>query len=873
MSSFSGGRPPTRFDRLLTRLAPARWRDSIAGDFEEDGAPPRLRSLRLVAILLRLHLADVRRNVLQTAPGRILAVELRQAVCSIRSRPASALLAVLTLALGIGTLTTVFSVSNWLLWRPLPGSHVDRLTTIRMERGEGALAVSAAEVRLILEESSAFEASTGWVAFDVHVAPPGHDVIRAAAEIVSPSFFEVIGLRPALGRGFHAGEASVVVVSHAFWQRQLDARADVIGTSLLVNGVPQTIVGVAPARFAGAIRSSDAALWAPLTSSSRFLPGFRGDPTSPRVRAFRGILARLKPDVTLGQAQAELDARKDGILSQLPNADRFRSGRYIAEPGQLATRFDRARLTRAFALLLGIAAFVLLITCANVGGLLLARASGRRTELATRQALGASRARIGLMLLLETALLTGGGTAVALFLAFTAGMVLEGTTLPGIGSLPPVRLDLNVFLAGAGTATLTAILASLAPILMAGRLNVAGSLCATGRVASARSPLRRALIGAQVALAVALLVGAALLTRSMQARRAIDAGLELDRTVTFSVDPGLQGYGPERAERFYPELRRRLAEIPGVTASALSQLPLFGTMRQGIGVRGQGAPATAEIDADFAQVTPGFFAAAGLPLIAGRDFREAAHDPARAWPDEAIVSESLARQLFGGGAAVGRFITLDAPEDAVVQIVGVARDARIRDFVEPAPSRLYVPFTISPFASAVLRAEGDSAGVIAAARQAVTSLDAGLPIYDAGTLRDATEREMAEESLIARLVLVFAGMAVLLAAVGLYGVVATDVVQRRREFGIRVALGATSRALVRSVTVQALHLGLAGTLAGLLLSLWLTGFVSARLYGVDRVDVVSLGAAALVALTVAVVAAANPARRASHIDPAVALRH
>ena len=870
-------RRPRRLDGLLTRLSPARWRESIAGDFEETGGgavSTLWHGTRLIARLWLEELAIARRATRRRSSMSVMGFELRQAMRSIRTRPAGAWLAVLTLALGIGAVTSVFSVANWLLWRPIPGSHADRMTTIRLERGDATLPLSSPETRLAVEGSRTLEAAAGWAGLDLHVAVPGHDVARVSAEIVSPAFFDVIGVRPSLGRAFVQGEDGVVVISHGFWRRRLGARADVIGMAISVNGAPQTIVGVAPPRFGGAVRSSDAALWAPLTPSSRFLPGFRGDPTSPRVRAFRGMLARLAPGATVAHAQAEIDARKAQILSQLPNAERFLSGRYVVEPGQLAVRVERERLTRVFTLLLGVVGFVLLLTCANVGGLLVARAAARHTELVTRQALGASRARIGLMLLLEAVLLAAGGTAIALAVAWTLGIALEGTTVPRTGTLARIGLDLNVFLVAAGAATLTAILAGLAPMLAAGRRDLAGSLLGGNRsTAGPRHRARRTLIGVQIAVAVTLLVGAALLARSMQARRAVDAGLDLD-TVTFSIDPGLQGYMPESVAPFYDALLRRLGEIPGVEAVSLSQLPLFGRLATfETSIRPAGAPESANVDTELAGVASGFFDATRIGLVAGRDF----HESEWRTPDEArravvIVSASLARRLFGGAPAVGRRVAIDS-ERVPHEIVGVARDAKVRDFLEPARARAYLPFPISPFASVVLRAHAGSDDIIARSREAVSALDPSLPIYDAGTVRAATEREMAEEALVARLVLLFAGLAALLAAVGLYGVVSMQATERRREFGIRVALGARPGQLVAAMTGQAIRIALAGLAAGLLSSIWLTGFLASRLYGVERLDMPSYGAAAAAALALAVVAAAAPARRAGRVDPIIALRH
>lgn len=863
-------------DSLLIRLSPRRWRESIAGDFQESGSssvPALWHAARLIARLWIEEFVIARQTAVRRGSMSVLGFELRQAMHSIRSRPAGAWLAMLTLALGIGAVTSVFSVANWLLWRPIAGSHDDRMATIRLERDEGMFLLSAPEIRLAVEGSSTLEAAAGWVGFDLHVAVPGRGVMRAPVEVVSPGFFDVIGVRPALGRAFAPGEDGVVVVSHSFWRARLGARAEVIGTAISVNGIPQTIIGVAPPRFGGAVRSSDAALWAPLTASSRFLPGFRGDPTSARVRAFRGMLARLAPGATVAHAQEEIDARKEQILSQLPNSERFLRGRYVVEPGQVAVRFERERLTRVFTLLLGVTGLVLLITCANVGGLLVARATTRHTELVTRQALGATRARIGLMLLLEAVLLAAGGAAIALAVAHALGIALEGTTVPQTGTLARIGLDLNVFLVAAGAATLTAILAGLAPMVAAGRRDLAASLIGGNRsTAGPRQLVRRTLIGVQIALAVTLLVGAALLARSMQARRAVGAGLNLD-TVTFSIDPGLQGYMPERVSPFYNELLRRLGDVPGVEQVSLSQLPLFGTFANDTSLRSEGASEADDVDADVAHVTSGFFDTTGIALVAGRDFRDsewrAPDDVGRA---VVIVSASLAKRLFGGAPAVGRRVAVWQEED-VHEIVGVVADAKVRNLLEPARPMAYFPFPGSPFASVVLRVSSDSAGIVARARDVVSALDPGLPIYDAGTLRAATEREMAEETLVARLVLLFAALAALLAAVGLYGVASLQATERRREFGIRMALGARPGQLVASMAGQAIRVALTGLAAGLLSSIWLTGFLANRLYGVERFDMPSYGVAAAAALALSVVAAAAPARGAGRVDPSIALRH
>ena len=891
--------PPARW--LLALLVPDDWRDSVEGDLAEERAKRKARGQpagRLWAIVSaarvsigfaierRHDLAASRRAAMRRMTLDGVIADFRLAARALRAQPGYAATAALTLALGIGANATVFNLANWLLLRPVPGVvRQDRLVAIGFGSADSVrIGVSYVDLETLRRNTAALKSLAGYQSFAFHVAAPGGTPQRLDAEVVSAGYFDVLNGAIAIGRPFSDEESAspaaspAAVISHRLWTRAFASTPDIVGRTLLVNSHAFTVIGVTTGAFHGASLTGATDVWVPVAQHQAAIPQYPRTLLSSRgSRIFFGLIGRLRDDASVETVSSQLDAARAAIASAHPEDSRMAKFRFAAQAGVESRPWVLGRLSRSMTLLLGVVGLLLLLTCANVANLMLARATARRDEVATRLALGASRFRVARLLCAESFLLSAASAILAVAIAWWAAVAFEGTVI--MQALPPLdraQIDWRVLAYAFGLSIIVSGLAGTLPAFSLSRVDVSSALrSATRSQTGGRRRLRHALTIAQVAITLTLLLGATLLTRSMRSRLAIDPGFETSSVLTFSVEPGLQGYGP-RQERFYRDLLERVRSIPGIRGAGLAWLQPFSTGAGDTRLRPEGSPADQSYDAELNAISPGFFAAIGLPLVQGRDFTEAEFQRSdQNGGGVVIITESLARRMFDRDQALGRRLVMEYPENRVRTIVGIVRDTKQRRVTTVSTEMLFEPFGESfpsGWASVLVGLTGADAPVIAEIRRRVAGIDPTLPVYNVERLDRAFQKQFADDLLLMRLTVAFSLLAMLLAAVGLHGVLARTVVERRREFGIRTALGATPVGLAALVSGEAARLLIMGVVLGLVASWWLVRFIEARLFGITPLDRVSILVAIALISIVTLVSSAPTARRAGKLDAAGLLR-
>jgi putative ABC transport system permease protein len=884
---------------LLTVAVPADWRESIAGDVDEErrrrlAAGRRAGALWCVAAAIRVAAALQReqraariagRFTTRSAPMTGITSDIAYAVRGLRAHPGYAAAAVLTLALGIGANAAVFSLTNWLLLRPIPGVRDpgEMVTLIYAVGDSGAtFLVSVPLLRSLESGVSGLSGLTGYQPQPMNVTPVGGgSPRRLEAEVVWGNYFSVLMEEMARGRPFTPAEGRdpggdpAVVISDRFWRDDLGSDPGVVGRSLLVNGERFTIVGVATHGFHGTSRTSATDLWVPISQYRRVMPQYSATLFSnPRESFFFALVGRMRAGATAAVVASEANAVQAALRTANPTDKWLQRARFLVRPGIDTTPWARARLTSSLSLVMGIATLLLVLTCANVANLVLGRSTGRRTEIATRLALGASRARVARLLLAESAVLACLASAVALTVAWMAARALEGTVV--LQNLPPLgraEMDWRVTAFALLAAAVAAVGAGVVPAFSSSRVDLQGALREHGRSRTvARGRLRRVLTVAQVAVSLTLVAGAFLLVRSMAMRHAINPGFDPSRVLVFSVEPRLPGYDEARKTTFYRDLMDRVREVPGVRSAGLSWSQPYGPIGNDGDYWVKNRPEQ-KVDAEDNFVSSGFFEAIGLRFVSGRDFAPSEGLTITDVEGPVIINESAARKLFGDAPAAGQRIVLAHPENAVRVVVGVVSDMRQRQFMQPPEPMLFAPFNgASDWATVVVGLSERPVAVVPRLRQAVAAVEPRLPVFGVTTLGDAIDAQLADDILVTRLTMVFGVLATMLAAVGLYGVLARGVAERRREFSIRAALGAGPAAMARLVSGDALRVTAMGVVCGLAAATWLTRFLRAYLYGVDRLDPLALAGAVLLLAVVALAATLVPARRAATVDPAAELK-
>jgi predicted permease len=808
------------------------------------------------------------------------------AVRGLRRAPVFSGVIVAVLALGIGANTAIFSVLNAVLLRPLPVHEPGRLITVAAvgpSADDGAFSYAAyqqfaSEGRAIVDALATSGRMRDAVSFDGAPAPEPVDL-----KWVSGNYFTVLGVPAAEGRTLLPSDdqltpaAPVAMLSNAFWTRRFGRDASAIGRRFVFKTVGFTVVGVAPAGFFGDTVGEAPDLWLPMTTRQAGPDVWTGHSTT-----WLRILARLRPEVTLDQARAGLEPIYSSIRGQaaaaIKNAE-FRNAmlanRLGAEAAAGGLPMLRERLSAALTILLGAVGLVLLIACANVANLMLARSAVRRRETAVRLAIGAGPVRLIRQQFAEALVVAGIGGGVALFIAAWSGpgimaVVTRRAPIPvTIDVAPDVRvLSFALLLSSA-----TALLFGLWPAVRATRVDLLSAL-KTGLpgARTGRFRLGRALVVGQIALSLVLLIGAGLFVRSLMKLEAIDAGFNPDSVLLFQLAPTRQAPVAERREA-YRQLVARAESVPGVAAASASAVSLFLGESWGnvISVDGFQPPPGVTPRTFVNAVTPRHFDVMQIGILRGRSFGAQDHETA---PRVGIVNETFARQFFGDNDAIGRQVGFSAQPAAMMEIVGVVRDAKYLNLREAPRPMLYVPFTqhAQPLPALEVRIAGDSAAASSALRRELAAVDARFAIVRDMTLRGQVDWSLAAEQMIARLSAVFGLLALLLAAVGLYGVVSYLTAQRTGEIGIRMALGANRGDVRRLVLGDTIRLAVLGVAIGLPAALGGARLLSEQLYQIGPADPSSV-AIGVVALTVTALAAGClPARRAARVDPTVALR-
>jgi putative ABC transport system permease protein len=792
--------------------------------------------------------------------------------------PGFTAVAVLTLALGIGANTAIFTALDQALIRTLPVEDPGRLVAFVTDPA-GTPGVFSYPLYATLRDHN--DVLAGLAAFlqRPFTMSTGVQSERIIGEVVSGNYFSVVGVRPALGRFFLAdedrtpGTHAVAVIGHGLWRRRFDADPGIAGRSVVLNGHAYTIVGVAPPEFRGVTRGTISEVYVPTMMQAQTMPGSRSMLENPNAGWLR-MIGRLKPGVGRVQAQSALAILADPGATDSPSpkaSDRQKNSLLLMDGGRGHT--NRVQdLSLPLTLLTAIVAFVLLIACANVANLLLARASTRAREIAVRLAVGASRARIVRQLLTESLGLALLGGAAGLLIARWASGALLGfqQQTQFVPRMLDGTLDGRALAFTLGLSLVTAIAFSLAPALVASRPNLVDALkrdvpgAAGG---SRRLGLRSLLVVAQVALSIVVLIGAALCLKSVAALQAIDPGLEPARVATASFDLSLSGYDQERGRRFVSDLTGRAATLPGVESVSVANIVAFSELFWISGAQIDGyVPGPGDrLAFDFNAVGADYFRTIGASLVEGREFT--AQDALDA-PRVIVVNEATARRYWPGQSAVGKRTSRG-------EVVGVVRDTREKGLTETPRPAIYLPLlqSYTPQLTLHVRSAADPRSLLPGIRSAVHALDPTLPVYSVRTLADEKDGSLYAERLAAALLSGFAALALIVAAGGIYAVLSYAVSERTREIGIRLAQGAQPRDLLRLVVGQGMLLTLIGVVIGLAASFALTRLIAGLLFGVSATDPLTFTGVPLLLSAVALLACWFPARRATRLSPLAALRH
>jgi predicted permease len=804
---------------------------------------------------------------------RDLGQDLRYGLRMLVKNPGFTIVAVIALALGIGANSAIFSVVNTVLLRPLPYKNPDALVMIWEEASHLGFPRNTPSPANFIDwrtQNTVFEGMAAMAEKSFNLTGVGEPE-RLDGRRVSANLFSLLGVDAQLGRTLGPEEdkpgTRVVVLSYGLWQRRFGSDPGIIGRPLTLSGESYTVVGVMPRSFQFPTREDQ--LWVPIA--------FPAEEASQRGNHYLEVVGRIKPGVSLKQAQAEMDTIAARLAQQYPD--------YNVRIGNVVTPLHEqvvGDIRPALLVLLGAVGFVLLISCANVANLLLARAAVRQKEIALRLALGASRSRLTRQFLAESVLLAALGGGVGLVLSLVGINILKAFIPENISQAQAINVDGKVLLFTVLVSLVTGLIFGLAPATQASNFNVNDTLKEGGRDSASGTRgnrIRSLLVISEVAVSFILLIGAGLLINSFFHLRNLDPGYRADHLLTMKVAlPETKYPDKERRAPFYAELLRRVRSLPGVQSAAVaSNLPLtYNGDSMPIGVEGRpDPPPDQRPDVILRVVSPGYFSTMGIPLVAGRDFTEQDKgDAVRA----VVVSEKTARHFWPGQDPIGKRLkpgstTSDSPWR---EVVGIVKDVRQNDFVAEPKMQMYMAYEqVGSFApnALVVRTNVEPLSLGASVRRTVWEVDKDQPVSDIRSMDEIVSVAVARQRFSMLLLGVFAALALVLAAVGIYGVMSYSVAQRTREIGIRIALGATKSDVLKLAVGHGLRLVLIGVAIGLASALILTRVMSSLLFGISATDPTTFAAISLVLISVALVASYIPALRATKVDPMVALHY
>jgi putative ABC transport system permease protein len=801
--------------------------------------------------------------------------DLRYGFRGLARKPAFAAVAAIALALGIGANTAIFSVVNAVLLRPLPYRDADRLVMVwEKDAARGWLQSSVAPANFIdwREQNTVFEQIAAAFDSSYNLAGAGEPE-RIQGQNVSASLFPLLGVEAALGRTFlpeedRAGGGRVAIISYGLWQRRFGEDPRILGQPLTLDGEQVVVVGVLPRGFQFINRESD--LWMPFLSGLPEAAQMRGD-------HFLRVVGRLKPGVTQAQAAAEMETIAARLQQQYPRTNSELGVTLVPLHEQLV-----GAIKPTLFILLGAVGFVLLIACANVANLLLARAAGRQKEIAIRQALGASRLRLILQLLTESMALAVVSGAFALLLAFWSARLLSALIPDNLSQSRGVAIDGRVLGFTLLLSLLTGIAFGIAPALQGSRPDLSETLKEGGRgtAGPGHNRMRSLLVVSEIALALMLLVGAGLTIKSFLRLRNQPPGFEPDKLLTLRMELLRSKYTtPEQRTAFYDAVLARVKELPAVEAAGVvTWLPL--TFKGGnliFTIEGRPAPVDSEVPAALGRVvSPDYFRAMRIPLLAGRAFD--GRDTQRS-AEVVIINQAMAERFWPGEDVIGKRIRRGGNDSTLpwISIAGVVGNVKQIELEREPDPEMYLPYTqYTGFylpRDLVVRTASDPLSLVAAVRNAVWSVDKDQPVFNVQTMEQILSESVSRARFNTLLIGIFGAVALVLAAVGIYGVMSYSVTQRAHEIGIRMALGATSKDVLKLVVGQGFKLVSIGVAIGLASAFILTRLMESLLYGVSATDLPTFAAITAVLVSVAILASYIPARRATKVDPMAALRH
>lgn len=858
-----------------------------------------------------------------------LLTDIRFAFRSFAKAPVFTIVAVTSLALGIGANTAIFTLMDQVLLRALPVKDPEQLAMV-FARGPhygsnwGSNSMSHPMYLDFREQNQVF---SGLICRFATASSLSHNgqTERIASELVSGNYFDVLGVQPAMGRLIAPaddqapGAGAVAVLSHDYWQSRFNGQPDIVGQTVRINDYPMIVIGVAQAGFHGIDLGYNPQVMVPVCMKKQLTPGW--DALKDRRTRWLQVFGRLKPGITPEQSKAALQPIYKSIIQgevqqeAFSNASKYSRDQFLSStievlPGAQGRPQFRERFSKPLLVLMSIVGFVLLIACANVANLLLARATARQREIAVRVALGAKRSRIVSQLLCESIVLAAAGGAVGMLLAIWLDGYLLSVMPQGASPLPIQAMpDLRVFGFTLLVSVLTGVIFGLVPALQSTRTDVASTLKDQAGSVTSRGALRfrKGLVIAQVTLSLLLLIGAGLFIGSLRNLKTLNPGFRTTNLISFAVNPALNGYDRSRSREFLKTMQASLEGLPGVQNVGLGRVRLLDGDRSDstITVEGYRSKDGEDMSPWVNAISPGYFATIGVPVISGREYRvsderslipeevlttldfnrkadrdkyEELEKQQTGAPKYAIVNEKFARHYFPSGNAVGRHFGFGGNPGTKtdIEIIGVVRDSMYSTLREQIPRQVFMPYLQTGFVTGMnvyVRTSLDPPQMFASIRKTIQGLDAALPIYELRTMNEQIDRSLVTERMIAMLSAVFGLIATVLAMVGLYGVMAYTVARKTREIGIRMALGAFRKDVIWMVMREVLLLVGVGSFIGVAAAVLLTQFIQTQLYGLTPNDPVTVATATAILVAIAGIAGYVPAMRAARIDPIRALRY